>query len=399
MGILILDPQSEFSTNAFARGTGFDFDFHAMLQRLSNGRFNPAQHIIRLDQLQLEGVEMFVQVLQEKDFFQCLGLSSQKTTDAAEYVTRHLDNLIEQGLWNTTMDWNQVQTINITPRARGTQPQNPDPFNLAFVREAANSYAASTRQNKAQEFLAQWQTQNNNLGRIWDETVQLFRSQSPEGQTRFAIDDILNNTVLNGHIRILDLNPQAINMSQRFKLYLMDFVFRRLRRISHMHYRQNTPGNALIVLDEAGRYIPQDAGDDDMLRSLCQKLTDSVKEMRKMRCGFLFITQTIAEIQKEIFRNLHFRIYGVGLGVGADAEHITSREGKDAFELYRSLPDPRLSRTFSFMVAGVLLALGSSGRPMVIEGFPSGQAVLDANTHLIPGPHLGGVAGIVTGNP
>ncbi len=28
MGILILDPQSEFSENAFARGTGFNFDFH-----------------------------------------------------------------------------------------------------------------------------------------------------------------------------------------------------------------------------------------------------------------------------------------------------------------------------------------------------------------------------------
>lgn len=400
MGILILDPQSEFSTNAFARGTGFDFDFHDMLQRLSGGRFNPSQHIIRLDQLQLEGVEMFVQVLQEKDFFQCLGLSQQKTADAAEYVTKHLASLEDQGSWNPTMDWNQVQAISVNPppRARGAQQSNPDPFDLAFVREAANAYASSTRQNKGQEFLAQWQAQNNSLGRIWNETVELFRAQSPGGQHRFAIDDILNNTVLNGHIRILDLNPQAINMSQRFKLYLMDFVFRRLRRISHMYYRQNTPGNALIVLDEAGRYVPQDTGDDDVLRSLCQKLTDSVKEMRKMRCGFLFITQTIAEIQKEIFRNLHFRIYGVGLGVGADAEHITSREGKEAFELYRSLPDPRLSRTFSFMVAGVLLALGSSGRPMVIEGFSSGQAVLDANGHLISRPHLGGVARQVTEN-
>jgi len=189
-----------------------------------------------------------------------------------------------------------------------------------------------------------------------------------------------------------------INMSQRFKLYLMDFVFRRLRRISHVHYRQGTPGNALIVLDEAGRYIPQDAGDDEMLKSLCRQLTDSVKEMRKMRCGFMFITQTITEIQKEIFRNLHFRIYGVGLGVGADADHIRAREGDDAFELYRSLPDPRLSGTYAFMIGGVILALGSSGRPMVIEGFASGQAILDANRHLITRrpPLLGNVGNVVT---
>jgi|GEM_PF-6731149 len=35
------------------------------------------------------------------------------------------------------------------------------------------------------------------------------------------------------------------------------------------------------------------------------------------------------------------------------------------------------------MVAGVLIALGSSGRPMVIEGFSSGQTLLNANDHLI----------------
>ena len=35
MGVLILDPQSEFSENAFARGTGFDFNFHNMLTELS----------------------------------------------------------------------------------------------------------------------------------------------------------------------------------------------------------------------------------------------------------------------------------------------------------------------------------------------------------------------------
>jgi len=35
------------------------------------------------------------------------------------------------------------------------------------------------------------------------------------------------------------------------------------------------------------------------------------------------------------------------------------------------------------MVAGVLLALGSSGRPMVIEGFPTGEAILEVNKHLL----------------
>lgn len=403
MGVLILDPQSEFSENAFARGTAFDFDFHKILAETSNQRFNPKQHIIRLDQLQLEGTDMFVQVLDEKGFFEVLGLSTRKNiTDAMDNVTRFLTDLKdEQKIWDTSMTWETIQAIlvNTTPRGRNNQqPPTQDSFAAVFTREAANAYASSSRNTKVQEFIQSWQNQERRLSQIWNETVALFSDRNSKGQPRVSVNQVLNDTVLNGQIRILDLNPQMINMSQRFKLYLMGFVFKRLRQISHKYYRQNKPGNALIVLDEAGRYIPQDAGDDEMSKSLCKQLTDSVKEMRKMRCGFMFITQTITEIQKDIFRNLHFRIYGVGLGVGADADHIRAKEGDDAFELYKSLPDPRLSRTYAFMVAGVLLALGSSGRPMVIEGFPSGENILEINSHLLnkEPPLLGNIGEIVT---
>ncbi len=385
MGILILDPQSEFSDNLFARGTGFNFDFHKILQNTSNGRFHPKQNIIRLDQLRLEGEDMFVQVLMEKKFFEVLGLSSQKLPDTYEYIVRLLSDLESQKTWSPSMKWDAIEQLMISQTVRGRQSQQPptqEPFATVICREAANSFVSGSRASKTQEFLTSWQTQKQNLSRIWDETVALFSDRGSQGETRISVRQILEDTVLNGQIRILDLNPISIKMSQHFKLYLMDFVFKRLRQISHIYYRSDRPSNALIVIDEAGRYIPQDVGDDDLQRKLCRELIDSVKEMRKMRCGFMFITQTITEIQKEIFRNLHFRIYGVGLGVGADADHIKSREGEDAFELYKSLPDPRLSHTFSFMVGGVLLALGSSGKPMIIEGFPSGDAIINANQHL-----------------
>lgn len=399
MGVLILDPQSEFSENAFARGTAFDFDFHDMLGKASQQRFDAARDIVRLDQLRLEGTEIFVQVLGEKGFFEKLGLSSQKRQEAMESVIKLLEDLSESKAWDVGMDWTTVEQVIVSSPARGRNQQPAqEPFSNAFAAAAASAYVANSRPGKTQEFLTSWNDQGRSLSKIWNDTVQLFSERGPNGESRISVRSILEDTVLKGKIKILDLNPMAISMGQHFKLYLMDFVFKRLRQISHIHYRSGKPGNSLIVLDEAGRYIPQDPGDDDKLRSLCRQLTESVKEMRKMRCGFMFITQTITEIQKEIFRNLHFRIYGVGLGVGADADHIKAREGDDAYELYRALPDPRLSKTFSFMVGGVLLALGSSGRPMVIEGFSSGQAVLDANKHLLvrQPSTLSGIGEIVT---
>jgi hypothetical protein len=150
-----------------------------------------------------------------------------------------------------------------------------------------------------------------------------------------------------------------------------------------MYYSMNKTAYSLIVIDEAGRYMPQSVENDEQLKSLSKTLSDSVKELRKMRCGFMFVTQTISEIQNDIFTNLHYRIYGAGLAVGADAEHIKAREGESAFEVYQALPDPRLSGTFSYMVAGVLLALGSTGRPMIIEVFSSGGDLLQQNQFLI----------------
>jgi hypothetical protein len=389
MGILLLDPQSEFSENALARGSNYQFNFHHILEQASGGRFNPGRDCIRLDQLQLEGPEMFTQVLTEKKFFKFLGLSTQKVPEAIEFVVRLLEDLERRNLWNTSMDWSEVNNLRITTSSEAgglntheQAKQVKETFAVLFTREVANAYAVTNRTVYTKKLLDAWQKQNI-LERVWDETIALFKSAGPSGQARVSVRRILEDAILNGHVRILDLNPQSIAMSERFKLYLIDFVFKRLRQISHIYYRRNQTGNCLIVLDEAGRYVPQDAGSDTMLRELCKRLTDSVKEMRKMRCGFLFITQTTTEIQKDILRNLHFRIYGVGLSIGADADNIRSLEGNDAFELYRSLPDPGLSRKFAFMIAGRLLTLGSSGSPIVIEGFPSGQTVLDVNQHIL----------------
>jgi hypothetical protein len=389
MGLLVLDPQSEFSSNSLARGTGFRFDFHEVLEAFSGGRFNRDRDIIALDMLRLEGAELFVQVLREKGFFKSLGVSDGKLNDVCEYVTVWLEELQESELWSEDKSWDSVSQIEIkeSARARGRGTQKADGETISFkdgmIREIVAAFAVGSRGTKEKEFSESWERRSPSLSSTWDATVSLFADQTDGGEPRVSLSDVLQKTVMAGRVYILDLNPEKIAMQQRLKLYLMDFIFRRLRGLSHLMYRMKRPGNSLIVLDEAGRFIPQDTGNDALVGRVCKSLTDSVKELRKMRCGFLFITQTIAEIQKEIYRNLHFRVYGVGLGVGADADHITSREGPEAFELYRSLPDPRLSGSFSFMVAGVLVALGSSGRPMIIEGFRSDAELLTANAHLV----------------
>lgn len=385
MGILILDPASEFSGNLFARGTQFHFDFHKILTHFSKGRFDSARDVINLDQLQLEGCDIFVRVLHEKGFFTKIGLSSKKAEESIEHVAGMLEGLVDTKEWKSTMSWDEINSLNVVDPTSKNQADKKSEitFRELFLRSAASSYAARGRADYIAEYNNQWDIHADALEKIWEQTVVFFKDFDGAGKKRIRLLELIEGALSKGEIRILDLNPEKVNMSQQFKVYLMDFVFKKLRHLSHYYYSKNKTGNCLIVLDEAGRFIPQAAENDDKVKSLSKTLSDSVKELRKMRCGFMFITQTISEIQKDIFRNLHYRVYGVGLAVGADAEHMRAKEGDSAFDVYKTLPDPRLSGTYSFMVAGILLALGSTGKPMIIEGFSSGEHLIEENQGLI----------------
>jgi len=332
---------------------------------------------------------MFVEVLKQKHFFKEIGIKSTgKIPEAIRMVETFLSDLRTDGTWKTTFTFEEVSKIKKTrkvPNPETGEDEDEDIYFETLIAEAlASTYSPTNRQMYLADFIKNWK--RSNTKKIWNTTAEFFQSETPEGKKKENVFKLLEGCILKGKIKILDLNPSKLGMEQSFKLFLIDFIFKRLRRLTLHHYKRGTPGNALIVMDEAGRFIPQyfnESSEDDKKKQICRNLVVAVKEMRKMRTGFLFITQSIAEIQKEVFRNLHFRAYGVGLGIGADAEHMRDSEGDESYELYKTLPDPRLSGTFSFLIAGVLLTLGSSGKPMIIEGFASDTTLIQENWHLV----------------
>lgn len=387
MGILILDPASEFSSNSFGRGSEFEFDFFRFLSKTSKGRFTPQKNCINLGDLQLEGVGMFVKTLQEQGFFRRIGISSQKMSDVSDCIETFLANLLRQKRWQPEMSWGQCSLIKVGVTEDDEEEEDMAEslsFMEALCHEASVAYAAKSREEYCEKFMQGFMKNINSLREIWDATASLFSEKDVSGRPKKKVLDIIRDSMLRGGIYIIDLNPEKIDLygnNEMMKMYLVNFIVKKLREFAHKYYSSKASTNCLIVMDEAGRVIPQYA-DNETVRDICTQVSNSVKEMRKMRCGFLFITQTISEIVKDIYRNLHFRVYGVGLGVGADSEHFREKEGDEALELYRSLPDPRLSGVFSFMVAGTLLTLGSTGRPMFIQGFGSGEEAEKANSHL-----------------
>ncbi|TCS72156.1 zonular occludens toxin Zot [Sulfuritortus calidifontis] len=387
MGFLLLDPQSEFAENKIGGGTGFSFDLHGLLRHFSGGRFDPARDVVRLDQIQLEGENLFAKMLDSADsqsFFYRLGVKN-KRADAIDAMENLLDEMSVVTGWSLTLNFSQAMAV--------THP-NGDTFEQVLLQVMANLYAGRTRQDKLTEFTTNFTTRKRQLESCWNKVTSLFAATMPNGGAKVKLLDIVRGPLSRGQIKILDLNPNRLDLDEDYKIVLMNLVFKRISQYAHMHFKSGKNlANCMIVIDEAGRFIPQSPEEDEEKRQLVKDLVAKVKMLRKYQVGFMFITQTIAEIQKEIFRNLHYRVYGVGLGVGADREHIVAKEGQAAFDLYQALPDPRQSATYSYMVAGILPVLGSSGRPMFIEGYGSDTDIISANSGLNGGSGSSGQAG------
>lgn len=372
MGFLFLDPQSEFSENKIGGETGYSFDLHKLLTHFSGGRFDPVRDIVRLDQVQLEGNGLFAKMLESTGLFFTKKIGLKKKKDDAIDVMESLLSEFGFDLWT---DFNT---------AMSTTDSDGVSFQEIMIRRMSNLYSGRTaRQDKVTEFTSNFNAQRTSLESCWNKVASLFSPTLPGGHRKTSLYELVKGPLGEGKIKILDLNPDKLSLGDEYKIILMNLVFKRISQYAHINFKSDkNVSNCMVIIDESGEFIPQSPDEDAERRELVNDLVSKVKRLRKYKVGFMFIAQSVAEIQKEIFRNLHYRVYGVGLGIGADHDHIVAKEGQGAFDLYQALPDPRQSKTYSYMIAGILPVLGSSGRPMFVEGLGSDEKIIEANPHL-----------------
>lgn len=380
MGFLLLDPQSEFAENRVGGNTRFHFDLHKLLHTMSGGRFQPARDIVHLDEIQLEGEELFAQLLHEVGFFKKIVRGAAKMPEvltAFREFLEFLDGRSDQNTgtrWFLGMDYDSVMKFTITVHDKERTVKD------TLVEEIAQVYAFKDRSKHAESIVSSLERSHAVLRAHWNKIASLFAPQDDQGRSRQKLLDIVDAPLTKGRITILDLNPERINLHDDQKLAIMQLVIRRLRQYGHIHFKNGKGrANCLIVMDEAGLFVPQNPEDNEGLRHLTRTIVDSVRTLRKYQMGFLFITQGISSIDKEIYRNLHYRIYGPGLNVGADKEHILNKEGRDALNIYEGLPDPRRSGIFTFMMTGNLPILGTSNRPLFVQAYASSEEFWEAN--------------------
>jgi DNA helicase HerA-like ATPase len=364
MGILILDPQGEFGRDRFAAGDSrVDFSIRRLIGALGCQR---SIEVVTTAEVALEGPEAFSELLRRQGFFDTLGFKGAgKEREAAERLAGLLAELTDEA-------------GKRRPLRRLTPGDLPllirDLARYADVIYASPPGTTPGEGRRAQDVLARFELDATRLKRIWHEALAHFKTDGGKVPLSQLIGRVL------GDRSIVVLSFEQDNADE-VPYFLLNEILTRLRQVIHRGFQGGQTSNALVVLDEAHLFAGEhadDRADSARTRSL---LAQSVRMTGKYGVGWMFITQTLHDFDKTILRQLQVKIFGQGFKLGADREYVEAELGKEGFARYCSLPDPKRTGRYSFMFSGPIVALGSLGTPLVLQGFRSSEDLIRANPH------------------
>ena len=379
MGILIIDPQGEFSLEL--SGTRVGQQGLPLDQTIGNLGRNI--HVFRIADIQLDDWNTFEEMVISLRFLEQLGIPSgsiENCRRAAEVIRNALEGSHKlENLGTASAIIDALNAIN-------------DPNNASFI--YSTKARASQLQQRVQRFLTNQALLAQLLNQHWQPICELFmvgqrrrrlfnyapvEQQSDESR---GIVNMLLSRVTNEDARpvvVVDISRQG---NQRF--WSEALQRRMLSKLLQVLIAQSTgslssqqSANVLVLLDEAHRHAPSGRLDEDseadQLRSLLRR---AVRETRKYGLGWFFISQTLGGVDQEILQQLRILAFGFGLALGSEFERLRDFVGGDkrSLELYQSFRDPQSFprqdlQEFPFMAVGPVSPLAFSGKPVFFTAF------------------------------
>ena len=361
MGILLLDPQGEFHKNKLGGSTEFEYDFLATILAARRNSKKIKNLSIRDFSLDSDNVDIYFKLLVVSGLLGRLGLEEgAKKASNMEELKEILFKEISSGNKTTNnISYEEfidhcIQTVNATYK-QGTA--------LTGMINRLND-----RKN------------NQSLERIYNGIIEVFSTN------KNSLEDLIKLFLEDKCFIILDISDWditkigSIDLTTLKAMVLNEIIFKILN-VAQMNFRdKNETTNGLIVIDEAHNYVPQiedHMGDEE--KSLASKLASSVRVSRKLGIGWMFITQSITDFSKEIFKNLHNYFFLYGLQIGRDKDHLISVVGKENSKLYDAFADPKSTGKFPVLLQGSSVRFSTKAAPVSIISFNSDKQFMEHN--------------------
>lgn len=383
MGILVIDPQGEFSLELSGTRVGQQ---GLRLDEVIRAQGRPI-YVYRIQDLQLDDWGTFEEMVVSLGFLVQLQIpraSADQARKAAEVIRTALEG---------THALNSLGTLGVLQDALTAIN---DPNNAGFI--YTTPARARQLQQRVQRFLNDPLALNRLLQSSWVPICRLF-SAGPNRRQLFsyppAQSGIINmllgsdGSVEARPVIVIDISRQG---NQRF--WSEELQRRILAKLLNILVAQATASlttqqssNVLVMLDEAHRHAPSGRLDDDSeAANLRLLLRRAIRETRKYGIGWFFISQTLGGLDNEILQQMRILAFGFGLAMGSEFDRLRDFAGGDrrSLELYQSFRDPqsfprRDLQEFPFMIVGPVSPLAFSGKPLFFSAFTDSDEFLRTN--------------------
>ncbi len=196
------------------------------------------------------------------------------------------------------------------------------------------------------------------------------------------------------------------------KARIMQQILGDVLRVGQQHFAAGRALNTQITVDEAWQYAgPPDPSGPEALVALSNLFAGACRDARKLGVGFRFILQAATGLREDIWKQLAVLIVGYGLHDQADVKRLNNRVSDAHMRLYRTVPPPEATDTYTFMIVGggaTGLSFGTS--PVFLEAFTNPVEWLEANQdwvvsvrqshrNRLPADDSGGALKVMPGQP
>ncbi len=208
---------------------------------------------------------------------------------------------------------------------------------------------------------------------IWTSITRLFSYKSEQN---VRLTKLLEETSEGNPLVIIDISSREktedIFWNEQIQLIAIQQFLSKITIQAENKFKEGGSLNSLVVVDEAHRLAPRGRPEVDTISRIKSIFIDAVRTTRKYGLGWMFISQSLSSLDREIINQIRIYIFGFGLGWGVERQALKEIIGgaKEAIRLYQMFIDPQSGlgkREYPFMTIGPISPLSFSGTPLFFK--------------------------------
>ncbi|MGI0048633.1 MAG: ATPase, partial [Nitrososphaera sp.] len=369
----VLDPQGEFAK------IKADSKMLDILEKLGK-----RPKIYGLHNLVLSGNTLFKKVLSLSGFLDELGIvhedNKARAANQIDMMLQGRHPIVSTKGAIPPWDFHKREVFNLIWEALKTDQVLIRIYSTKDLMERVRS----TLQSADQEYMY----------KLWKSTALLFTYK--QGTESVEIKKLTKGVIeaANGQIIIIDLSdvnvPTDTLWNDRIRMIVINEFLQSLSNEAQYVYKEGNSLNTLVVIDEAHRLAPREPQNNVELETIKTTLKDAVRTTRKFGLGWMFISQTLSGLDREIINQLRIYVFGFGLAYGTELQGLREIIGgnDEAIRLYQLFKDPQSNphqKEYSFMTIGPTSPLSFSGIPLFFQALSYPDSFIKDNISTFSG--------------